>query len=131
MGKMHQIIQFHTFVNMCRAHSGAVDGGVGSDFHVVVDNHIAHLRNLLVMSVGLRGKTKAIRTKHRTCVEDTILANDRVAIQFHAWIQHRIVTNDTAIANIHLRIKFHIVADFSILAHEGKLAKIQVFTALR
>ena len=129
--QMDEIIQFHAFVDMCRAHRGAVDGGVGPDFHVVVDDHIAHLRNLLVMAISLWREAETIGAEHCSRMEDAIFANDRVAIQLHARIQHRIVADDAAVADIHLGIELHVVTDFGVLAHEGELAKIQVLTALR
>ena len=53
VGKMNQVVEFHSLMNPCRAHRGAVDGGVGPDFHIVVNHHIAHLRNLLVMAAPM------------------------------------------------------------------------------
>ena len=80
VGQMDKIIQFHALVDTRRAHRGAVDGGVGPDFHVVVDDHIAHLRDLLVMAVGLRGEAKAIGTEHCSRMENAVFTNNRVAI---------------------------------------------------
>ena len=131
VGQMDKIIQFHAPVDMRRAHRGAVDGGIGPDFHVVVDDHIAHLRDLLVMAVGLRSEAKAVGAEHCTRMEDAVFAHHRVAIELHARIKHCVISDDAAVADIHLRIELHVVADFSVLADKCELTKIQILTALR
>ena len=125
-----EVVELHTLVDARRAHSGTVDGGIGTDFHIVLNDHITHLRDLLVMAVRLRCEAETISPDDHAGMKDTIVANHRVTVKFHAWIKYRIVTHNAVVAHIHLRINLHIVANLGILAHEGKLAEIDILATM-
>ena len=112
-------------------HGGTVDGGVGTNLHIVVNQHIAHLRDLLIMSILLWRKAEAVGTDDRTCMKDATFAYHSVAVQLNSRVERGAVADDATVTYIHLRVDLDIVADASMLSDEGKFPKIEVVATLR
>ena len=127
MSQMHQIVKLHPLVDAGGAHGGPIDRRVGTNLHIVVDNHIAHLGYFLVMAVLLGCETEPVGPNHSPGVKDASLTHHGVAIKTDTGIQHRMVTDHTTIADIHLGIDFDMVSQRHALTHEGELAQIEVF----
>ena len=94
VGQMDKVVELNAFVDMCGTHCGTVDSGVGTDLHVVVDHHVAHLRDLLVMAILLRSEAESISANYGTGMDDAAFTDHGISIQTHAWVQGRIVAND-------------------------------------
>ena len=51
---LHQVVDLGTAADARAAEAGAVDGRVGPDLHIVLDDHDAHLRDLVVFAIDGR-----------------------------------------------------------------------------
>ena len=54
---------------------GPVDAGVGADFHVVFDDDVAQLRNLVEAACGIGNEAEAVGADHRTRMQDAAAAD--------------------------------------------------------
>ena len=116
MCQMNKIVELHPFMDPSGTHGGTVDRGIGTDFHIIVNDHISHLRNLVVVSVSLGSEAKAIGTDHGTCMDDAALTHHRIAIKPDSRVQRGAISDYGAITDIHLGIDLHIIAYLDILA---------------
>ena len=66
MRDLNEIIYLHILANDGASHHRAVDGRVSANLHVVFDDDIAYLRDLLIHALCVRFKTKAVRTDDYT-----------------------------------------------------------------
>ena len=125
MGNLNEVVELHALVDVCRTHSSTVNGGVGANFHVVVDNHVSYLCNFLI-SGSSGSKSEAVGTNYSTCVNDTAVADSAAVIDFHAGIEDYVVADCHAITHINLGIYFHMLSDGDTLPYVGKGTEIDV-----
>src|ERR1043166_3281233 len=48
MGDLHEVIDLGTFADDSRTEGAAIDGDIGADFNIIMNDHIANLRHLAV-----------------------------------------------------------------------------------
>ena len=125
MGNLNEVVELHALVDVCRTHSSTVNGGVGANFHVVVDNHVSYLCNFLISGSSGR-KSEAVGTNYSTCVNDAAVANAAAVIDFHAGIEDYVVADCHAITHINLGIYFHMLSDVGTLSDVGKGTEIDI-----
>ena len=63
---LDQVVEFHAPADDRRVGLGPVDAGVGADFHVVFDDDVAQLRNLVEAACGIGNEAEAVGADHRT-----------------------------------------------------------------
>src|SRR5207245_5704329 len=93
MADEHEIIQLGACADARLADGGAVDAGVGLDFHVVADHGDSRLQHLVPAAVALFGETEAVSSDD------------------HAVLQHHAIADAAAFAHDGLRVRGEIVAD--------------------
>ena len=120
MGNLAEIVNLGTAVDDGGAHGGAVDAGVGTNLHIVLDDHIAYLVNLVVGAVARGGKAEAVGTHHHAGMEDAPVANGALAVNLYARIQDSVVAHMAVVAHIHLRVNLHVVADDGVAPYHGE-----------
>ena len=64
MRNLAEVVDFHAVAYDGGLHLGLVDGGTGSDLHIVADNHIADVLDLLPGAVRLRRISESVRADH-------------------------------------------------------------------
>ena len=126
VGDLNQVVEFCASLDHGSAHGGAVDGCVSADFHIVLKYDDSHLSNLLISSVALRSKAKAITADHGTALHNATVADTAAVVDFHTRIQNHIIAQGHAVAHIHLRVDFDMLADGHAVADVGKRAHIHV-----
>src|SRR5713101_3952082 len=91
---LHQVVDLRAAADDRRAHGGAVDGGIGADLDVVLDDESPDLGDLLVRG-SVEGITEAIGAEDGPGVDDHAIPNaDPVAyhdprVQHHVGSEHR------------------------------------------
>ena len=93
------------------AHHGTVNSGIGTNLHIIFNNHIAYLWYFLVHTLCIRFKTESVSPDYGTCMENTILPDNAVIIDFCTGIQHGIIAYPNIIPHITLRIDLHTFPD--------------------
>ena len=111
MGNLHQVVQLHAFVNDGTAHGRAVHTGIGTNLHIILDNHITNLWNLIV-TICIGSKAEAICTDDRSGMNRYTVTDMAVVIDRYMRIDACVVTNH------------HIVTD------AGKGSNVAVFSDL-
>ena len=124
---LHEVVYLCVFADDGTAHHGAVDSRVSAYLHVVLDNHIAYLRNFLVHALRVGFEAKTIRTDHHPGVQHAVGADDATRIYLHARVENGMVPDAHVIADIHVRVNLHTLAQLYILADVGKGAYVSVF----
>ena len=131
VGQLAEIVDLGTLMDDRRAHSGAVDAGVGANLHIVLDDHIAYLVDFGIGAIGGRGKAETVGAQDGSGMDNTVAAHDGVPIEFGTRIEYSIVANDSIIAHIDLRVYFDAIADTYIAAYDSKLADIAILAEMR
>jgi hypothetical protein len=72
MGNMYEVVKFDPFSYDRTAQACPVNGTVGPDFDIVLDYHVAQLRDFPVAAVFLWGKSETIRTDHGISMQDAV-----------------------------------------------------------
>src|SRR5690606_41688707 len=72
-----------------------VDGGAGTDFHIVTNAHATQLGNLVPMTLRRR-KTETIAPNHHTTLHDTALPYRDPVIERHIGMQQTVITQPAA-----------------------------------
>src|SRR5207237_555720 len=75
-----------------------------SHFHVVLNNHISQLRELVVAPVG-KDVTESVRAHHHAGVQHDAVANPRTGIDRDAWMEHAVIPHAGTPAHVHSRTK--------------------------
>ena len=127
MCHLHKVINLSIAANNGRAHHGAIDGRVGTNLHVILNDDIANLREFLVHTFCVRFKAKSIATYDYTCVQDTVLPHNTIVIDFHARIKDSIIANTHIITYIRMRINLHTFTQLDILTDIRKGTNIGIF----
>ena len=85
MSHLNQIVQFHTLVNNGLSHRRTVNTGVGTNLYVVLYHYDTYLGNLIV-TFGIRSKSKSVCTYHAPCVYCNIISHFTPLIDGYMWI---------------------------------------------
>src|SRR5690606_21083049 len=112
-----QVVKFDALAQDGAAQRGAVDGAVGADLHLILDHHVADLRDLLT-TARARGETEAIAADHRAAVDDAVLPYYTVRIDLHPGVDRGVVANGDVVPHIGLRVDLHVIAQARMLANE-------------
>ena len=118
MADMHQIINLGSLANYSRADSSTVYTGMGANLHIILKNHVAHLRHLGMHAI-LRSKPEAVRTNHGRAVHNNPGSHLAVLSDGSIGINDGIPANLRILADISVRIKSNPVTDDSIIIHKG------------
>ena len=68
-----QVVELDAAMDACRAEGGTVDGRIGTDFYIVVDDDIAYLVDFLIVAIGCRGEAEAVGPDNAACMQDAEL----------------------------------------------------------
>src|SRR5574340_1086952 len=102
---LHQVVDLGSSFDHGVSEGGTIDGHVGAQFHIVLDDHAAELGNFLVPSLVLN-------------VVEAVAADDRSAVDDHAG------SEAAAFAHHHIRVEQGIVADHRVVAEDRKSTRL-------
>src|ERR1017187_367870 len=91
VGDLYQVVQFYPFSNNCGLDGGTVYCGIGANFYIVMHDDLSGLRDFLIRTVFLWGKTEAIAAKYASGMQDTGFAYQGIGINFNAGIDYGII----------------------------------------
>src|SRR4030042_296778 len=103
MGNLNKIINFHITSKPRFSKCGAVDGGIGADFHIVIYLHNAYLWYFAIAFTRI-GKTKAICAANNAGVQNYPFTNDTRMINSYIGIDYRIFTDRDVTPNVNTGI---------------------------
>src|SRR5690606_6187974 len=124
MADLDQVVQFGSLADDGAADRGPIDGCVGADLHIIVQDHIAHLRHLLVHTILVRREAETIGPDHRSAVDDAVAADHHAIVDLHARVHTRSFADHGAIAHVAVREDLHAIADHHIIADVTECADV-------
>ena len=107
MRHLNEVVYLHVLADNRTTHHRAVNRRIGAYLYVVLYDDIAYLRNLLVNTLCVRLKAKAVRADHHAAVQDALFAYLAMCVHSHARVQNSAVSDAYIIAEIHIRINLH------------------------
>ena len=123
---LNQVVELYALADDCRVGLCAVDTGVCANLHVILDDYIAQLRNLVKRAVGLGHKAKTIGSNDSTCVDDAVCSHLATLVNLHTRVEHGACTDSHAIAHIYLRIYLCASLHDSTSLDYGKVAHVAI-----
>ena len=127
VGYLYQVVQLDSFVDDGGSHGGAVDAGVGTDFHVIFQNSDANLGNLFITG-GRWGKAESVGSNDRTGMEDTVVAHTAVMVDIGMGVENAMAAYFGIPAYRGMGMQFGAVTDFRMVAHTGKGGQIHILS---
>ena len=131
MCNLTKVIDFDTFSNKRRTHCSAVNGAIGTNFNVILNDDISDLRNFLIHPVLIWCITKSVRTNHRTGMNDHVLSNLTICIDADIRKKYGIVPDLNIVAEHNIWINLNIVPDAHIFPDVCECTYIRVKTKSR
>ena len=92
-------------------HCGAIDRRVGADFDIVLDDHAADLRNLVVGPVGLTGEAEPVAADHGAVLDDDPVADRHALAHGDAGVDDAVVPDHGLVTNGDVRMEDRARAD--------------------
>ena len=121
---LDQVVELHAAADDGRVGLRAVDAGVGADLHVVLDDDVAQLGDLVEASGGVGHESEAVGADDGPGVEDAAAADDAPLVDLHARIERRAVADPHAAADVYLRVDLAVAAHFGPLFDDREVADV-------
>ena len=128
---LDQVVEFHAPADDRRVGLGPVDAGVGADFHVVFDDDVAQLRNLVEAACGIGNEAEAVGADHRTRMQDAAAADHAPLVNLDTRVEDRSVADGHAVTDIDLGIDLAVGADAGSRLDNGEIAHVTIFAQCR
>ena len=125
-----KVVYAHAVADDGRFHLGAVHSGIGTNFNVVADYHVAKMLNLFPASVRTLCVAKTVGPNHYAAVEDDIVAYHHAGVNAHTGIEDAIVADGAILPNVHVLMDDGIVTHNSVAAHIGVIPKVHLLAKL-
>src|SRR5260370_1058206 len=115
-------------MNYRRAHRGAVDGRIRTDFHIVLDHHAADLRHFNQVAIIL-DETEAVGADHRAIEKRDAIADRHALADRDMAMAGEVVADRNAGVNRHVRMDRRALSDLyaaaydTVSAHRNVLAR--------
>ena len=126
MRYLHEVVYLRVLADDGRTHHGAVDGGVGTYLHVVLDDDSPDLRDLLIDALCIGFEAETVCTDDYTGMEDTSFADKTVGVDLHARIKDGTLADGDIIADIDVRVYLYSLAQTHVLTDISKSAYVGV-----
>ena len=129
VGNLNQVVEFHALANVGRTHGRAVNAGVGTNLHIILDSNDTNLRNLVV-SVRTWSEAEAISTDDATCMESYVVAELTAVINGYVRVDEGILADLHTLADVSVRINLATFAHLCAIADIGESTDIDVLSHL-
>ncbi len=127
VGDLDQVINFGSFPDAGRSDGTAVNTAVAANFHIILQDYIAQLRNLL-KTIFCRLETEAIGANYSVAVHDAVITNHTVVVDPDPAVQNTVFTDLHIFTDIHMGIHLRTIADFYLLGYTGERTHIYILT---
>ena len=124
VGDLAEVVYLHAVADDGGFHFRAVDGGAGSDFHIVADDDIPEMLDLLPGAVWLRSVAKAVRADHRIGMNDDIVPDHHSRVDAHSRINDAVLADDGIVTDIDVLEDLRVVTDDGVVADIGMASEI-------
>ena len=125
MGHLDEVVELHATADDGLAHGAAVDARVGAYLHIVLDDHNAYLRNLVV-AILVGGEAEAVGTDHTARMDGDAVAHLTPLIDGHVGIEQTLLADGHPVAYDHVGIDLGAIADGGAIANTGKGTNVNV-----
>ena len=126
-----QVVDPHAVADDGGFHLGAVHGGVGADFHVVADNHVPEVLDLLPTAVLARRVAEAVVADDAASMQDHPVSDDHARENLHARIDNAVLSDLAVIADGHVLMDDRPVPDHRPAAYAGEISQPDLLAELR
>ena len=122
----HQVVYLGITVHDSRTHHCTVDSRVSAYLHIVLNNDVAYLRDLLVHALCVGFKTETVCTDDCTGMQDTVGSNAAVVIDLHTRIEDCVVADNDVVAYIRMWVNLYSFSQAHVAANVGERTDIRV-----
>src|SRR5712692_7779375 len=117
-------------MNYRRAHRGAVDGRIRTDFHIVLDHHAADLRHFNQVAIIL-DETEAVGADHRAIEKRDAIADRHALADRDVAMAGEVVADRNVGINRHVRMDRRALSDLYAAAYDTVSANRNVVAGNR
>ena len=117
MTNLYLIIELHIVTDNRILNCTPVDGGIGTNFAVVANNHVTHLRNLdptAIFPLKVGCETEAVGTNDDTGMNDCAHADTAMRVDRHARLNHTVRAYADIFTDHRARANLHAITDAGI-----------------
>ena len=126
MTNLNKVVELHTLANDCRVGLCTINTSVCSNLHIILNNHITQLWDLVKRTVWLWQEAETVSTNHSTSVNDAVLAYATTLVNLHTWVECSTRTNLHTITHIHLWIYLCASTNHSASLNHGKVTNVAI-----
>lgn len=94
VGNMTQVVDFGIFAHDGVAECPAINGGIGTDFHVVLNDDASIMDESCAMAIHIPGKRKPVIPYNRSRFNPYSPPNDNAVSDDHTMLDDHLFTND-------------------------------------
>ena len=131
VGDLAQIVDADAVPDDGRLHLSPVHGGVGTDFHIVADDDVPEVFDLLPAAVRLRGVAETVVPDDAAGVQDHAVANDHSRENADAGIDDAVLADLAVVADGHILVDDRVVPDYRAAADPGEVPEPHLLSELR
>ncbi len=114
VGDHDEIVDFYSPADPGFPQSTAIDGAIGTDFHIVLDDDDAELGNFIKCG-AIRSEAEAIGPNYRATVNDNTISQNAVIIHGDIGVESRVSTDGYTLTENHSREKINPVTQGNII----------------
>src|SRR5437899_6016268 len=111
---LDQIVDFCVAADAGLVQAGAVNTGIGLDFHVVFQHHAPDLRDLVPAAAVVFGKAEAVRADNNAVVQQHVVADLTVFANGHVCVCEKIPADLYAAIDHHMRQDSPVFSDLHV-----------------
>src|SRR3712207_5783722 len=104
---LYKIIQLCTCFDNSRTHGSTVNSGIYAYLYMILNDHIANLWHFFEGAICLGRKAKAIASNYGSGMNDNMIMQYAVMIDFYTWMDDAVFSNLYIVANIGVRSEEH------------------------
>ena len=109
------------------AECASFDSAAGANLHVVLYNHCANLRHL-VMHTLMGGITEPVITNYRVGIYNHTIAYFASIVNGHIRIYYAVIAELYTLSNAHAWINYAAIPNFCIIGHSNEIMNVAVCT---
>src|ERR1700676_3013683 len=117
MADLHQIVDLGASRNVGLADAGAIDAGIGLDFHVVFDDDRHRLRDLVPVAEIVFGESETIPTNDHPILQQNIISQTALLADDRMSVSHEVLADFNVTVDNHVRQQNGVLPDFDIFAN--------------
>ena len=126
MSHLYEVVELHAAAYDRGVGLGAVDAGVGADLDIILDDDIAHLRDLVEAALGVGQEAEAVGADDGTRMYDAAAPDTAALVYLHSGVEGRRVAYLDIVADVCLGIYCTSVADDGARLYDGEVTDVAI-----